>query len=412
MLFLKIYIDLILEGLLARFHWLPEKLYCYLYLFIPGLALAPGFDSGLLLFAAEDEGRTEEPTQRKREKEREKGRVPKSQEIASAAIALGGLTLLFLMAGWFLSSLGNLIIKYWGGFSELPPLSKAEIVPLMFIFVQETMMLLAPMFITVMVLAVISNLVQVGFLFTLKPLAFDFSRIKLDPASIMKKIFISRQVAMNLIKTILKLIFLAWVSYYIIESDFIGIMKTSHLGVGESLKVLGFLAFKLGIILSFILMMFALPDYIYQRYEFTESIKMTKEEVKQEHKESEGDPLVKQRLRQRAVEFMRRNMLAQVPKADVVITNPTHYAVALRYDRKLENAPRVLAKGEDYLSFLIRNLAEKNNIPRIENRVLARALYETVDENDIVPEEFYGTLVQIFMNIDRVRERFAREAAS
>ena len=132
---------------------------------------------------------------------------------------------------------------------------------------------------------------------------------------------------------------------------------------------------------------------------------MTKQEIKQEVKESEGDPLVKQRQKQRAMEVLRKNMLGQVSKSDIVLTNPTHFAIALRYDPQHENAPRVMAKGEDHLAFLIRNIANKNEIPILENKMLARELYFAVEEGEIVPEQFYKILVDIFINIEKIRER-------
>ena len=363
------------------------------------------------LFAAEDDGRTEEPTPRKREKEREKGRVPKSQEIPSALVAIGGITILFFFAGWLLTGLGNIMKKYLGDFNSLPTISQAEIIPLMVSLVKETGWLLTPLFLAAMLMAVVGNVLQVGFMFTLKPLAFDFSRIKLDPATIGRKILLSKQVLTNLVKTLFKVSFLALVAYFIIADDFVELMRINDMGVYESLTVIGYLAFKLSIIMALVLALMAIPDYIFQRYEFTESIKMTKEEVKQEFKETEGDPLVKQRQRQRALELLRRNMFAQVKEADVVITNPTHFAVALRYDTVQEEAPRVMAKGDDHLAFVIRNIAKRNEIPIVENKALAREVYYTVPEGEIVPGEFYRALVEIFMNLESMRARFRRTAS-
>jgi len=197
------------------------------------------------------------------------------------------------------------------------------------------------------------------------------------------------------------------VGYYIISNDFLSLMKLSGMGVSQSLRELGFICFKLMMVMAVILLVLAIPDYMYQRYEFTESIKMTKEEVKQETREMEGDPLTKQRRRQKAFDMYRRNMLKEVKKADVVITNPTHFAIALRYDPMFEDAPRVLAKGADHLAFMIRNLARQNDITIVENKPLARELYSNVVEGDIVPEQFYSVLISIFINIEGIRERLA-----
>ena len=363
---------------------------------------------GLYLFAAEDEGRTEEPTPRKREKEKEKGRVAKSAEIPSSLVALGGITVLFFLASWFLGGLANIMRKYLGGFNSLPAIGDGEITPMMVSLVQDTGYLLAPIFLIVMVMAIVGNVVQVGLMFTLKPLAFDFSRIKLDPASIIRKIFLSRQVAINLIKTLLKVGFLGVIAYFIIAEDFLQIMRVTDMGVADSLQTIGYIAFKLAIIMSIVLLVMSVPDYFFQRYEFTESIKMTKEEVKQEMKETEGDPLVKQRQRQRALEVLRRNMFEQVREADVVITNPTHFAIALRYDESREMAPRVLAKGDDHLAFVIRNIAKREEISIVENKPLARELFYNVNEGEEVPEQFYKALVEIFVNLQGMKSRLGR----
>ena len=363
-----------------------------------------------LLFAAEDEGRTEDPTERRKEKEKEKGRVPKSQEVASTLIVLGAFIVLFFVAGWVMIGLGNMMQNYLGNFNNYSIKSIGDISILMLSVGKETLYMIAPIFAVVVFMAIVGNLMQVGFMFTLKPLEFDFSRIKFDPQTLFKKVLFSRQVGVNLLKTLVKVSLLGLIAYFIIASDYLSLLKTTNMGISDSLKAIGTLAFKLGIILSVVLLVMAIPDYIFQRYEFIESIKMTKEEIKQEYKETEGDPLVKQRQRQRAQELMRRNMLQEVPKADVIITNPTHFAIALRYDMNLEDAPRVLAKGEDHLAFMIRNVAKKNEVPLLENKPLARELYYNVEEGDIVPEQFYRALVEIFLNLERVRERFAARA--
>ena len=363
-----------------------------------------------ILFAAEDEGRTEDPTERRKEKEKEKGRVPKSQEVASTLIVLGAFIVLFFVAGWVMIGLGNMMQNYLGNFNNYSIKSIGDISILMLNVGKETLYMIAPIFGVVVFMAIVGNIMQVGFMFTLKPLEFDFSRIKFDPQTLFKKVLFSRQVGVNLLKTLVKVSLLGLIAYFIIASDYLSLLKTTNMGISDSLKAIGTLAFKLGIILSVVLLVMAIPDYIFQRYEFIESIKMTKEEIKQEYKETEGDPLVKQRQRQRAQELMRRNMLQEVPKADVIITNPTHFAIALRYDMNLEDAPRVLAKGEDHLAFMIRNVAKKNEVPLLENKPLARELYYNVEEGDIVPEQFYKALVEIFLNLERVRERFAARA--
>lgn len=360
--------------------------------------------------SAESEGRTEEPTERKKRQEREKGRVPKSPDIPSTLVTIGGLVTLFLVGSWMLRTIADMTRFYLGNFSEMGEFGRDQVIKLLVSLIYEVGWIMAPLVGVAVVMALVGNIAQVGLMFTLKPIQPDFKRIKLDFPTMMRKVFFSRQIAVNLIKTLLKVGFLAWVGYYIIVSDFTVLMELSSVGVSESISLLGFLAFKLAMIMALILFVLAVPDYFYQRFEFTESIKMTREEVRQESKESEGDPLVRQRRRQKAFELLRRNMLQEVPKADVVITNPTHYAVALRYDPGSEDAPRVLAKGEDHMAFMIRNMAKRNEIPIIENKPLARELYATVPEGEVVPEQFYRVLIDLFLSIDGMRERLSRRA--
>ena len=376
-----------------------------------GKKLAIAGYPGLILFAAEDENRTEAPTERRKRREREKGRVAKSQEIPSTAATLGSLIVLFFLAGWLLSRIFGIFKHFLGNIHEMNELTINTILTITMILTKELTFLLAPIFLIAMLMAIGGNIAQVGFLFTLKPLQFDFSRIKLTPATLVKRVLFSKQVGFNLIKTIGKVLLLGLISYFIIYNDFISILKTGSLGIGEALRVLGVIAIKLALVLMVVLFLISIPDYFYQRHEFIESIKMTKQEVKQELKETEGDPLVRQRQRQRAFEGMKRGMLTRVKLADIVITNPVHVAIALRYDPDMEDAPRVLAKGEDHLALIIRNLARREEIPIIENKPLARELYHSVNENDIVPEEFYKVLVDIFLSIEHIRNRFMTKAS-
>ena len=366
---------------------------------------------GLIFFAAEDESRTEDPTERRKRREREKGKVAKSQEIPSTAATLGSLVVLFFLAGWLLPRIFGIFKHFLGNIHEMNKLTIDTILTVAMVLAKELTFLLAPIFLIAMLMAIGGNIAQVGFLFTLKPLKFDFSRIKFTPATMIKRVLFSKQVGFNLIKTVGKVLLLGLISYFIIYNDFISILKTGSLGIGESLRVLGFIAIKLALVLMVVLFLISIPDYFYQKHEFIESIKMTKQDVKQELKETEGDPLVRQRQRQRAFEGMKRGMLTRVKLADIVITNPVHVAIALRYDPNMEDAPRVLGKGEDHLALIIKNLARREEIPIIENKPLARELYYSVNENDIVPEEFYKVLVDIFLSIENIRNRFMTKAS-
>jgi len=183
-------------------------------------------------------------------------------------------------------------------------------------------------------------------------------------------------------------------------------LKTSSMGLKAALGLFAWISFKLLLICGAALLLLSIPDYYYQRYEHIEKLKMTVSESRRERKDEEGDPLVRQRQRERGMELRRqRNMLGEIPGADVVVTNPTHYAVALLYDPALHQAPAVVAKGADHLAFLIRNIAQANNVPVQENPALARVLYGEVEPGQEIPEHLFQAVSVIFAGLDRFRER-------
>jgi len=197
------------------------------------------------------------------------------------------------------------------------------------------------------------------------------------------------------------------VSYLIISDDFMTVMKTARMGVGDALRTLGYMSFKLALILIIILLVMSIPDYLFQRSQFIESLKMTKQEVKQEFREQEGDPQIKARQRQRMQEVLRTQMRQAVATADLVITNPTHYAVAIKFEFDLEGTPpRLVAKGEDEVARIIREVAKRNDVPLFEDKPLARFIYDNVPLNQVLPGNLFELLVRIVAAIPSLREKF------
>jgi len=372
--------------------------------------LGPGVDIySLSMFAAEDEGRTEDPTELRRRREREKGRVPKSAEIPAALGTLGGLIVLFASAGWILSSLARIMKIYVGNFSSLGAVQEATMIPMIINVAREFFLLLAPFFIAVMLLGVVGNISQTGFLFSLEPLRPKLSNISFSFNRMVERIFFSKQIYVNLAKTIIKVVLITFVSYLIISDDFLSVMKTGSMGVGEALRSLGYMSFKLALVLIIILLVMAIPDYLFQRSQFIESLKMTKQEVKQEYREQEGDPQIKARQRQRMQESLRTSMRQAVASADLVITNPTHYAVAIKFEFDLEGTPpRLVAKGEDEVARIIREVAKRNDVPLYEDKPLARFIYDNVSLDQILPGNLFELLVRIVAAIPSLREKFNR----
>lgn len=373
--------------------------------FIPtvGTHFSPDIFSPFYL-AAEDEGRTEEPSDLKKQREREKGRVAQSPEIPASLVTVGILVMLFALSGYLLSGFSRIMRIYLGNFSSLPGLEDGGLMNLMVTIVREMAYLVAPVFIIAVVLGIAGNILQVGLLFSLKPIAFDFSKISLTFDKLMKRVVFSRQVIVNLLKSVAKFIFLGVVAYVLISGDVGTLLKTTSMSIPETLKLLGYLGFKLAIILSVLLLLIAIPDYFYQRYEYIESLKMTVAEVKQEFKEQEGDPQIKGEQRKLMQQLASQRGTAEaVASSSVVITNPVHYAVALAYQPGKHVAPVVTAKGLDSLAIYIRMTAVRENVPVIENRPLARELYPMVEVGKEIPYEFYAAVAGILSQLDSVR---------
>jgi len=376
------------------------------------LALAGVDIDALWMAAAEDEGRTEQPTELRRRREREKGRVPKSAEIPAALGTLAGLIVLFASAGWILSSISRMMKIYIGNFSSLGAVTEATMIPMMLATAREFFLMLAPFFAAVMVMGIVGNLSQTGFLFSLEPLRPKLSNISFSFNRMVERIFFSKQIYVNLAKTLIKIALIITVSYLIISDDFLGMMKTGRMGVAAALNQIGSMSFKLALILIIILLAMSIPDYLFQRAQFIESLKMTKQEVKQEFREQEGDPQIKARQRQRMQEVLRTQMREAVATADIVITNPTHYAVAIKFAFEEEGTPpRLVAKGEDEVARIIREVAKANNVPLYEDKPLARFIYDKVELNQLIPGELLALLARIVAAIPSLTEKFSRRSA-
>jgi len=358
------------------------------------------FSFDLQLFAAEDEGRTEEPTEKKIREAREKGQVARTDELPQALVVLAGFFVILLFSSWIYDTMAHLMKYYLSSFSGMS-ITEKSLQKHFLLLLFESAKILAPIFIAVMIAGILGNIVQVGFQFSAHPLQFDLSKIKFDPATIMKKIFLSKQIAMNLFKSIFKVIAIGLVAYLIIADNFDIILQTPDVSVALALKTVAIAALKIIIWSTVLLLVLAIPDYFFQKREFIESLKMTKEEIKEELKETMGDPYIRARLREMQREIVMRNMITEVPKADVVVTNPTHYAVALKYEKKSMEAPTVVAKGVDSMALRIREVARENAVPMIENRPLAQEMYKRLDVGDIIPEDLFYAVSLVYAELYR-----------
>jgi flagellar biosynthesis protein FlhB len=361
------------------------------------------FPFNLQLFAAEDEGRTEEPTEKKLREAREKGQVAKTQELPQALVVIFSFLAIFFMGTWIWDLLSRMTVFYLSNFSKFYITEKSVLVELNR-SVELMGKTLLPLFVAAVVAAILGNIAQVGFQFSMHPLKMDFSKIKFTPDAVMKKIMFSKQIAMNLFKSLVKIAAITLVSYLIISSEFTDLVKLADSSVSAALVLTSSIALKIVIWSAVVIMALAIPDFYFQKKEFIESLKMTKQEIKQELRETNGDPHVRSRLKQMQREILSRNMIKDVPRADVVVTNPTHFAVALLFEREKMSAPQVIAKGVDSFALRIREVAKENKVVMIENRPLAQELYKRLEVGDMIPEDLYKAVSLVYAELYRVRQ--------
>ncbi len=352
----------------------------------------------LQLFAAEDEGRTEEPTERKIKEARDKGQVAKTQEFPQSAVVILSISTVLALSSMIYDTTADITKYYISSFSTMQ-ITELSIRKDFFFALMQGAKVLAPIFLVASLAAIFGNVLQVGWLFTTHPLKFDMSKLKFGPSTIMKKIFFSKQIAMNLFKSIFKVFVIGFVSYLVVSADFEDILKTTDVSITASLKLILMSGFKIIVWTSVTLIALAIPDFIFQKSEHKESLKMSKQEVKEEMKESSGDPQLKAKLREMQRDIAMKNMIHEVPKADVVVTNPTHFAIALKYDTTVMEAPMVIAKGLDSMALRIREVARENGIEMIENRPLAQEMYKRVEIGDVVPADLFSAVALIYKEL-------------
>lgn len=353
----------------------------------------------LQFFAKDGPGgeKTEEPTAKKLEDARKEGQVAKSKEIGNAF----GLLAMFILLKVYVGSLGgNMVDCFSGIYNQIPDaitmyggkIPVAAILVLLHTVILKMLLMLAPVFLIGVVVAVVCDVVQVKWKPTSKPLQPKFS--KLNPISGFKRIF-SANALIELLKSIAKIGIICYVVYSYMKDKIAGVFLLYDMSLNQAISLVGETAIDVGIRISAVYMVIAFLDYAYQKHKFKEDMKMTKQEVKDEYKNQEGDPQVKGKQKQRMQEASRRRMMQQLPEADVVITNPTHYAVAIKYDPDKYDAPYVIAKGEDFLAQKIKEIARENDVEIVENKPLARMLYANVDIGGLIPPELYQSVAEV-----------------
>lgn len=356
------------------------------------------FGMHLQWFAPEDEGRTEDPTDRKQRKAREEGKVAKSGDITSALVMIFGLVFLFLFSGSILRIIADMI-RYFIGIANAEPLNFRVIIS---VLSQYLIRLISPVLAICFTAAFLGNVVQVGFLFSTKPITPDLSRIQPNFAKWAQKSFYSAEAIFNLFKSIIKVAIIAILAYINIRNEIPRLTNALWLTPFRALTLISGIAIRLMIEAAVLLLAFAIPDYYFQRFQYRQSLKMSRHEIKEEFKETEGDPLIRSRLRQRMQEMLSTSMARVVPEADVVITNPTHFAVALKWDSAVMHSPKLIAKGQDNLALRIREIAKDAEVPIVENRPLARSLFDNVELGDEIPQEYWEIVSVVLAEVYRL----------
>lgn len=349
--------------------------------------------------AAEEEGRTEEPSEYKLEKARKEGRVAKTQELAGSLVLLLTVILLLFMGKSILSSCAELMRFFFLRTSD-PDMRDSSYFTA---FINFFARIILPLGVSGLVAALMGNIIQTkGFLFSWKPIEPKFNKILPKFGEYFRRTIGSLQGLFGIAKSLGKVAIIGFIAYILVRKNMWDIIQT--LSTGNIMNAVGRItstAATLVIIVAVLFVAIAIPDYFVQKHEFMESMKMTKQEVKEEVKEMEGDPQTKAQLKAMQQELLKRNIPKAVRESNVVITNPTHFSVALKYDKDTADVPVVNAKGMDNEAFMIRRIATENNIPLIENKPLARDLYHNIEVGQEIPEMYWNTVALIYNQVSK-----------
>ncbi|HAK44860.1 MAG TPA: flagellar biosynthesis protein FlhB [Spirochaeta sp.] len=351
-------------------------------------------------FAPEDEGRTEDPTEYKLRKAREEGKVAKSADLTSAIVLIFCISALAAFGSSMIEGMRDMMVFFFSNATKMDPVSSPEAGMMALRYLVRIML---PIVSIAFVAAFAGNVFQVGVKFSSKPITPDPSKIIPRFGKWFQRSFMSAEAAFNLMKSIVKVIIIGGIAFFNIRMEFERIVGFIQLSFLEAFSVLSGIAFRIMLEAAIAMLIFSIVDYRFQKKQHIDSLKMSKQEIKEERKMTEGDPLVKSRLRERMREIMTRDMIRKIPEADVVITNPTHFAVVMQWDREKMQAPMVTAKGQDNMAFRIRAIAKDNSVPIMENKPLARALYAEVEIGDVIPEQYYQAMAVILAEVYRLR---------
>jgi len=352
----------------------------------------------LIIFASEE--KTEEATPRKKMDARKKGQVAKSKELALAFTLLACTLVLIALGEYGANELKETMAGFLNNYLNME-LNYNNLNSLAILTILRVGKIVLPVALPIMCFGIAANYLQTGFLFTKEPLKPDFK--KLNPINGFKRMFSLRTV-MELLKDLTIITVVGVVGYEFLKDNYLKILNLGTLKPWDMITGLLSLAISIFFRITLIMLFIAVADYVYQKYQYNKDLKMTKQEVKEEYKQDEGDPQIKSKIKQKQREMAMQRMMQEVPKATVVVTNPTHIAVALRYE-KGDNAPKVVAKGADYVAIRIKDIAKNNEVPVIENKPLARLMYDKIEIDSEVPHDMYEAVAEILAIVYSLKKK-------
>jgi len=350
--------------------------------------------------------KTEKATSKKKEEARNKGQVASSREVSSAVVLMTSLGVFYFAGSWMFWNLSEVIARVFQNIGALRFNSIDDASVFSLEVLNRLLAILAPFLLPLAVLALAANILQVGFRFSTEAISPKFE--KLNPISGMKRL-VSLKSMVELAKSIMKILFIGTIAYLLVKSDMKAFPLLVHQDVGQVLVFIARVSLKICFFVCLALIILAIMDFFYQRWQFEEDLKMTKQEVKDEQKQTMGDPKVKSRIRSMQLEMARRRMMAAVPEADVIITNPTYLAIALKFNAEEMIAPRVLAKGAGHIAHRIKEIATEHQIPLVEDKPLAQALYKMTELGDYIPADLYRAVAEVLAYVYRLKGMYGKD---
>jgi flagellar biosynthetic protein FlhB len=345
--------------------------------------------------------KTEQATPKRRGEARKKGQVAKSREIPSVMVMMAGFSVLYVLSSHIFQELRMVMVRLFNQMGTFY-IQPANIQALLGEVLWSFFLILSPILIAVFAVAILSNFVQVGFLFSWESVQPDL--MKLNPLKGLSRLF-SKQSLVELLKAIFKCLIIGGVAFSTIRNELPQILTLLDQPVDSILRYAALTSFWLFFKAALVIVALAALDYVFQRWSFEKSLRMTKQEIKEEFKQTEGDPLIKSRIRSIQRDLARKRMMAEVPKADVIITNPIHLAVALHYHGQEMKAPKVLAKGAGLIAEKIKEIGRAHKIPIMENKPLAQILYKTIDLGETIPSALYQAVAEILAYVYRLKNK-------